>query len=69
MLIRFVTSDGLTCFAECLDIERPLSYVLRPMWHYGPPQVDKEPTKNFREYRKYEFRGEVQEGIPTVYEV
>jgi hypothetical protein len=67
MKIRFKTKDNLEAFKECHDIEYPLSFVMSPM-RAGAPRFGKRP-KGFNEYRQYEFRGEVVDGIPTVHEV
>lgn len=66
MNIRFRTKDGVTEVKECHDVEEPVSVVMRPMWSYSP-KTDSKPWR-FMEYRRYEFRGERREGIPTVHE-
>lgn len=66
MKIRFKTRDGLVCIKECYDIELPVSVVMSPLWN-RPPRYDGQ-DRNFQEYRKYEFKGEVIDGIPTVEE-
>ena len=66
MKIRFKTKDRLECVQECHDIEEPLSVAMRPMWSNTP--TDGKQPKDFMEFRRYEFRGEVVDGIPTVHE-
>ena len=66
MRIRFKTKDNLVAVKDCYDIEEPVSVVMSPMWS-GAPTPDKQPQR-FMEYRRYEFRGEVEDGIPTVHE-
>jgi hypothetical protein len=69
MKIRFKTKDGLVAIKECPDIEKGdnFSSVMSPMWT-GAPTPDGKKPELFGEYRHYEFRGEVEHGIPTVHE-
>lgn len=67
MKIRFKTKDNLTAVKECHDIEEPVSVVMSPMWT-KPPTIDGKQPERFGEYRRYEFRGEVVDGMPTVHE-
>ena len=66
MKIRFKTKDNIVAVKECCDIEPPVSVVQSPMWT-GVPTLAGNP-KGFMEYRRYEFRGEIEDGIPTVHE-
>lgn len=68
MKIRFKTKDNLVAIKECYDIETPISVVMSPLWSNAPTLDGKQP-EGFMEYRHYEFRGEVIDGIPTVEEV
>jgi hypothetical protein len=68
MKIRFQTRDNLVAVKDCCDIEEPVSLVMSPMWSGAPTPDGKQPER-FMEYRRYEFRGEVVDGIPTVHEV
>lgn len=63
MKIRFKTKDGLECIRECPDVEPPVTVVYSPMW-----KGFKNSPTSYIEYRKYEFNGETNDGIPTVYE-
>jgi len=67
MKIRFVTKDKLTVIKECPEVEFPFSVVMSPMWE-GAPQPNGKQPHNFMEHRRYEFRGVVENGIPTVNE-
>lgn len=68
MKIRFKTKDNLTMVKDCFDISEPVSVVMSPMWS-GAPKPQGKPPERFMEYRKYEFRGETEDGIKTVHEV
>ena len=69
MKIRFVTKDKVVMVKECPDIDPPVGVVHSPMftWKNGPAPNSKYP-KDFMEFRRYEFNGEVEDGIPTVHE-
>lgn len=66
MRIRFKTKDNLEHVKECPDVEEPLTAVMSPMWQ---PTSDRKQPERFMQYRRYEFHGEVVDGIPTVHEV
>lgn len=66
MKIRFVTLDMLVCIKECPDIELPVSVVMSPCWNKTPTST--ATPERFQQWRRYEFRGEVQDNIPTVHE-
>lgn len=67
MKIRFRTKDNLEAVIDTVEVEEPLTVIMRPMWKHVPtPQA---PPTDYMEFRKYEFRGEVMYGIPTVNEV
>ena len=66
MKIRFKTKDNIVAVKECYDIEPPVGVVQSPMWTGAPTPAGN--PKGFMEYRRYEFRGEIEDGIPTVHE-
>jgi hypothetical protein len=59
MRIRFQTKDNLIVIRECRDIDEPPIAIVRPI------RVEGEPVT---EFRRYEYRGEARNGIPTVHE-
>ena len=67
MKIRFVTKDLVVGVKECPEIDEPVTVVMSPMWS-GVPTPTNNPA-GFLTYRKYEFNGQVLDGIPTVREV
>ena len=67
MQIRFVTKDKLVAIDECPGIDHISSFVMRPMWS-GVQTPDGQRPKDWMEYRRYEFRGEVIDGVPVVHE-
>ena len=67
MKIRFATRDGLVAVKECPNVEPPVIVIMSPMWH-GVPTLDGKQPDGFMEHRRYEFRGEVIDGVPTVHE-
>jgi len=68
MKIRFKTQCGLIAIKECPDIDMPVTVVMSPLWQI-PPVPGKPKPENFQCYRRYEFNGEIVEGIPTVVEI
>jgi len=67
MKIRFKTRDNIVGIKECPDIEMPITSVQSPMWTDCPTKELAYP-KGFMTYRRYEFWGEIEDGIPTVHE-
>ncbi len=68
MKIRFKTKDNLTAVKDCPDIDGNISRVMSPMWD-APLAADGKRPERFMEFRHYEFRGEIIDGIPTVHEI
>lgn len=66
MKIRFKTKDNVSEIKECPHIEEPVSVVMSPMWQEPPRNGFKPP--NFMKWRRYEFNGIIEQGIPTVHE-
>jgi hypothetical protein len=60
MRIRFVTKDNLKVVRECRDIKVPPVAIVRPILDEGGKPVD---------IRRYEYRGEIINRIPTLNEV
>ena len=68
MKIEFHTLDNHVSTKECPDVTEPFSgVIMSPMWQ-KPFDVNGERPFNFQNYRRYEWRGELNGAVPIVYE-
>jgi hypothetical protein len=61
MRIRFVTKDNLRVIRDCRNVQVPPVAIDRPI-------IPQRGTK-IKRFRRYEFRGEIKNGVPTLNEV